>query len=54
MRHFSSRPWLGMLREAQLMSGVRVSVNVTDMVGREMKPRAAVGVGQKKSGQSKG
>lgn len=36
------------------MSGVRVSINVTYMVGREIKPRPTVGVGQKRNSQSKG
>lgn len=54
LRHFSFRPWLGMLGEAQLIPEVRVSVNITDLVGREIKPRAIVDVGQKRSSQSKG
>lgn len=53
-RHFSSRPWLSMSEKAQLMYGIRVNVNITYLVGREIKPGAIVVVGQKRSRWSKG
>lgn len=35
------------------MAGARVSVNISCVVGREIKPRPTVGAGQKRSIQSK-
>lgn len=36
------------------MSWIRVNVNISYLVGREIKPGATVGVGQKRSSWSKG